>query len=380
MKNAMVSAFVGVLIVSGCTNDECQILPERFEASTTLSGCYEAPVSPVIVDGVTITMEPGTTITFARDTGLWFSGDATLIAVGTAEDPILLTGAEERRGFWAGVRFDSADGANRMDYVTVEYAGSTTAASDPDAAAIKMTSDSRSVVLSLSHCTLRESGGWGLWAEGGTTLPTFADNTLTTSTLGAASLDSTLVHQLDAATSYSGNTVDHVVVRASYVHENVTWGALDVPYRVEGALEISAVWTLSPGTTIVMGEAAQITISDDVAAMNAVGTAASPIVITGARASAGAWDAIVFDNTNNSSNVLEHVMLENGGGGDEQYDLAMIVAVSDSHGVTVDVSDCTLRGSAKYAIHLDVYADYNDDIESSNTFADNASGNVRYVE
>lgn len=170
------------------------------------------------------------------------------------------------------------------------------------------------------------------------------------------------------------------MVRASFVDQSVTWPALDVPYRLEGSLAVSAVWTLSPGTTIVMGESAQITVADDVAAMNAVGTSTNPILITGHEARAGAWDAIVFDTTNNSSNVFEHVTLEYGGGGVEQNDLAMIVAVSDSAGVTVDVSNCTLRGSAKFGIHLDFYADYNDDIESSNTFAENASGDVFFVE
>lgn len=201
MKNIFVFALAGIVSVYGCTEKECEILPSRFDVSTTLSGCYDAPVSPVIVDGVTITMEPGTVITFARDTGLLFSNDASLVAVGTAEETILLTGAQRERGFWSGVRFDSAESANRMDYVTVEYAGSTTAEGDPDAAAVKLSSDSRPVQLSLSNCTLRESEGWGLWAEGGTVLPTFADNILTANTLGAASLDSSFVHRLDGASS-----------------------------------------------------------------------------------------------------------------------------------------------------------------------------------
>lgn len=56
------------------------------------------------------------------------------------------------------------------------------------------------------------------------------------------------------------------------------------------------------------------------------------------------------------------------------------MAVSDSDGVTIDVSNCILRHSARHGIHLDFYADYNDDIESANTFSNNASGDVNIVE
>ncbi|MBU1413878.1 hypothetical protein KKC22_20375 [Myxococcota bacterium] len=383
MKKIILFLIAGVMALAGCDEEKegCKTLPAQFDASTTLSGCYNAPVSPVITDGVTITMEPGTQITFAQDTGLDFAGTASLVAVGTAAKPILLTGAQKQRGAWIGVHFDAAtSSANRMDYVTVEYAGSTTAENDPDAAAVKLTSDSSPVRLSLSHCTLRESQGWGLWVEGGTELPTFAANTLTANTLGAVNLDSALVQLLDDASSYAGNTQDRVLVRANQVGQNVTWPALDAPYYLEGSLMVESVWTLSPGTTMIMGPAAQITIAGDEAAMNAVGTTEEPIVITGHEATAGAWDAIVFDTTNNASNVLEYVTLEYGGGGEEQYDLAMIVAVSDSAGVTIDVANCILRDSLKYAIYLDSYASYNADIESGNTFSDNASGDVILVD
>jgi hypothetical protein len=44
--------------------------------------------------------------------------------------------------------------------------------------------------------------------------------------------------------------------------------------------------------------------------------------------------------------------------------------------VVLTVKDSTLRQSAQYGIWLGHWAQYNDDIESSNVFADNAGGNV----
>lgn len=54
----------------------------------------------------------------------------------------------------------------------------------------------------------------------------------------------------------------------------------------------------------------------------------------------------------------------------------MITATSDSHGVALSVKNSTIRHSAQYGIWLGGYAQYNDDIESSNTFEGNALGDV----
>ncbi|HGY09504.1 MAG TPA: hypothetical protein ENK37_05560, partial [Oceanithermus profundus] len=60
-----------------------------------------------------LTLEPGTTLEFAQDTGLYVSGHGALVAVGTAADKILFTGASKTRGYWNGVVFQSF--ANSFD-------------------------------------------------------------------------------------------------------------------------------------------------------------------------------------------------------------------------------------------------------------------------
>lgn len=136
------------------------------------------------------------------------------------------------------------------------------------------------------------------------------------------------------------------------------------------------MWTLAPGVTLLMAESSWISVAGDDSALSAVGTEQDPITISGAQAGSGFWDSLIFSGTLNSANTLEYVTVEGGGsttGGGEQ---GMIQAMSDSHGVVLTVENSTVRGSAQYGIWLGGYAQYNENIESSNTFADNTAGNV----
>lgn len=342
----------------------------------TLVGCYHVSQTPVIGDGVTLLLEPGVQMHFAAGTGLEFVQGQTLVAHGTPAEPILLTGDVAQRGFWKGLRFESTDNATgRLEYVTVEYAGSTTADNDPDSAAIKLTSDSRPVHMSLSHVTLRESQGWGLWVADSAWMM-FESNTLTANTLGPVSIGSSAAGLLDAKSSYKGNDVDLVRVRSNRLDTNPAWHSLDVPYLIAGTMHVDVPWYLAPGTEFVMGAGATIWVMGDTAAFNAVGTAAAPIVIAGLDPTPGSWNAIIFDGSNNTDNHLDFVTVRHGGGGTEQEDLAAIVATADSHGVTLSVTNSTITDSNRYGIWLSANATANSDIDTSNTFSGNASGDV----
>jgi hypothetical protein len=330
------------------------VLPTRFDQDYVLKkGCYLAQKTPVIGAAVRITMEPGVKVIFSESVGLGFSADQVLVAAGTASDPILLTGAEQRRGFWKGLGFDGTlKTDSRLDYVTVEYAGSTTAGNDKDAAGVKLTSDSRGVRLSLTHTTIRESQGWGLWMGGSAVVSAFESNVFTKNTLGPACLNSEVVGVLDDASTYTGNDRDQLVVKAYRLSKAATWAAIDVPYFLETGLGVEADWTIAPGATLIMAKEAGLTISGNAAALIANGTAAKPIRFTGAASQRGAWDGITFDGSNNTRNVLANATVEYGGDTTHDKDAACVKLTADSSGVQLKMSQTTLKESQGWGLYL----------------------------
>lgn len=369
----------GASPIDACANVEvlrgtCQELPERFDASTTLAaGCYHASSSPVLASGVTLTLAPGVTVIFAEGTGLDVSEDRALVAVGTAELPICLSGDVATRGSWDGVALGRTEGGpDQLEYVTVEYGGSTE--SDAEAAALKVVSDSREVSLAITHSTFRESGGYGIYLVGSAAPTAFEGNTFTANTLGPASVDSEVAGVLDAASRYDGNDVDEVVVRSDRISKNLGWAALDVPYHLRGNLTVDGAWTIAAPNTLIMSEGGWISVDGDDSALSAEGSAESPIVFTGAEKVRGFWDALRFNGTNNASNKLAFVTVEYGGSTASDADNAGIKATADSHGVTLALTNTTVRESEGFGLFLAGSATVTE--FAANTFVANGAGPV----
>lgn len=331
----------------------CVAFPERIDANYTVEkGCWLVLKTPTIAAAVTVTVKPGARLLFSAGTRLAFSADQVLSAVGTQSEPILFTGAGPARGFWKGLLFDGTANASTLEWVTVEYGGDT--AADADAANVKLTGDSRGVRVGFSHVTLRESEGFGLWLAGSAVLPTFTANTLTANTLGPLSLDAETVGRLDAASTFTGNGKDELEVRSYRLLTSATWVNPGVPYHLTADFASigAAKLTLSAGVKLIFPPEGALTISGDGAALITEGTAADPVVLTGETPARGAWEGVVFDNSNNTDNQLRYARVEYAGNTSSDAKAAGVVLRADSHGVQVKLDHLVVRESQGYGLRL----------------------------
>jgi len=322
------------------------------------------------------TLEAPNTVIMPAAVGISVSGDdAALTAVGTKDNPIVFTAESKTKGYWDVIVFDnSMNTNNKFDYVTVEYAGDTSSVADQ--AAVRASADEHGVTLSITNSTLRESNGYGLYLAGTAVLPNFGNNTFTQNTLGPVNVGFEAVAQLETSSTYTGNDVDQIRVREGNVAESTSWADLGAPYHLESSVHVLKVWTLNPGVTLLMAKDTWISVEGDDAGLHAVGTDTQPITISGVEKTAGYWHAILFDGSINPDNTLEYVTVEYGGsptGGGEE---GMITAASDSHGVSLQVKHCTIKDSGQWGIWLGKFAEVNSDIETINTFSNDAKGNV----
>lgn len=102
-------------------------------------------------------------------------------------------------------------------------------------------------------------------------------------------------------------------------------GTISTDTTLDGCYIVSDVVTIEGGkTTVTAGSTLQfednagLMVEGD-GRMSAVGTADNPILFTGTQQNAGWWKGILFRDTDNSENVLDHTVVEYGGGSSFQY-------------------------------------------------------------
>ena len=100
-------------------------LSGTLSANTTLyasNSPYRVGGNLTVPSGVTLTLEPGTTVQFAAGVGITVNG-GQLLAAGTPDSRIRFT-RQGTSGYWAGFSFNNARQSNVLAYVNVDYAGS----------------------------------------------------------------------------------------------------------------------------------------------------------------------------------------------------------------------------------------------------------------
>ncbi|MEP6655292.1 MAG: hypothetical protein ABJA82_18145 [Myxococcales bacterium] len=351
------------------TNNVNNVIAVRFRdttVDTTFKNAgipYLQEMSVTVSAPVTVTFAPGVDYRMAVDTQLevgWNGNAASIIANGTAANPILFGAASPTAGLWKSllighnVKSDSV-----LNWVTISGGGNGGPALD-----VHSTITLNNVIMTGNKTGLAADGA-GLGAT--STALTIAK------TMGPpATVDLTNATTLPKGT-YTGNTNDWIVIHggSDLTAGNATLPNLGVPYRIEGSPTTSgsSALTIEAGTNFLMGADSYLEIgwNGSQAKLTAVGTAAAPIVFKGVEDGVGYWKGLKIGSM--VSSKLTYVQVSNGGnvtgGGIELLRMG------------VDITNSKFSKSAGYGI-LKVRGDPTDYAAPStgNTFDMNVLGPV----
>jgi len=125
------------------------------------------------------------------------------------------------------------------------------------------------------------------------------------------------------------------------ITENITLNKPCYNIKTDIYVENAATLTITPGVTLKFSSGISLWVRSD-GALNAVGTAAAPIIFTGTEKTAGFWDGITLYNSNNSKNELKYATVEYGG--TEGANLSIDVETR------IKLSHSTIRHSSEYGV------------------------------
>ena len=135
---------------------------------------YQVHGTPNVRESSSLTIDAGVQMEFAADAGIFIEGNgSSLVAVGTANDNIVMTGVQEQKGFWRGIGLESNNVINEMTYVDISYGGGSGWTFINEAANIGLDNGSR---LLLTNSTISNSANYGLWMDREAELTTGSGN------------------------------------------------------------------------------------------------------------------------------------------------------------------------------------------------------------
>ena len=146
-------------------------IPYFFNDGLRLEGAYK------------VTIQAGCVFLFAANQEFEVAEDASIIAEGTAAEPIIFRGLEDEAAYWKGIRYKSTKEASVMRYCQVSGGGS-----DGDefyAADMSIWNDSR---LTMTNCSFSKSRHYGIALDGIEVLTNIAHGNITFATCASGNV------------------------------------------------------------------------------------------------------------------------------------------------------------------------------------------------
>lgn len=326
---------------------------------------------PYLVEGVMdiksdLVLEAGVRMEMLENSGLGVYENGTLSLDGTASKPVAIGGKEGNKGYWRGIHIETNSSKNVFTYAEISDAGSNYVYCCNTVATVFL----KGGKLAMSNTTLSNGAEYGLYADDGADLVNYSANKITTHDKFPTYMAAERYNEIDGtASSYTGNTRDFLGIFNSDVDDESAWSKNDVPYFIEGVLDVKEPLTIAPGAEVVFEESAGLGVYDQ-GALTAIGTASERIIFRGFENTTGYWRGI-HTETNSSKNEIAYADIRNGGS-NYVYCCNNIAALIVKDG-QMTLTNSSVVGSGGCGVFVRASATLT---ESDNTFADNTDGDI----
>jgi hypothetical protein len=348
-------------------------IDEDVTTDTTLrEGCTYTLAGEIdVVEGATLTVEPGVTVE-AEEASRLLVYDGALVAKGTEEDPIEFRGTSATREHWKGIVVESDAEANALEHVAVSDAGRYNSFYKANLA-IGSRNPAR---MTVRNCEFTNSAAAGVRVEKEGTLTGFGNNRFADNQGPPLDVIATQLGVLEGTSTFEDD--GNVVVRwrpEMAIETDATWSAMEVPYRVGVGsydfLPLEATVEVEPGARLEFVSGRGLYVG--AGALVAVGKSENPIEFVGTKDELGAWMGIVVESEDDA-NELDEVLLSDAGAYSGYVEGNLVVGPRNPGRMTVRNS--TISDSASWGIRL-----VNGQLDSgNNVYKNNAEGGLKLPE
>jgi hypothetical protein len=209
-----------------------------------------------VQDGVTLTIEAGVKVECDTDTWIWIEYGKLVIA-GTEKEPVIFTSSNKSPapGDWVGLGFREKTAAGTsIDHMQMEYAGSK---ASNGVGAIHLEGMRQAGRISITNSKITKSAQFGIVTEDNGGFAKFENNTLADNKSGSLNVQAETLNSIGGGNKFGGD----IHVKDSHVDESGRWPVVDVPYQIDGNLNIG---NESKATTVTLPEKGLIKLAQGI--------------------------------------------------------------------------------------------------------------------
>ncbi|MBW3466726.1 PKD domain-containing protein [Arthrospiribacter ruber] len=255
-----------------------------------------------------ITVLPGVEIEMTEGSGFNVEANSFLNMEGTEEEPILVYGAENTKGFWSSIRWASGSSNNKMIHVHLSDGGRNR---NNDRGMITFANNGS---LHMEDCRLSNSRNAALeigivTSRSGLDIThlnnDYKDNERAVFATAAN------FHFLDGGSDYSGNELNYIdsqLKQGTVPSGDQAWQKLNVPYQA-GSIAVDGVLVIEAGAEIHMNNNSDIRVANGT--LRVEGSEDDPVIIRAIDEGARKWRGIYI--TSSGNNAISHAELRETG-------------------------------------------------------------------
>ncbi|MEN8230730.1 MAG: right-handed parallel beta-helix repeat-containing protein [Bacteroidota bacterium] len=359
-----------VILSAGNHPDSLEIIDKTLEVlpSPFIKHCDDIDGDEVWEEGMhlircnidingSLTISPGAEVYFEEKKLLEINGK--LIAQGTYDKPIKFLPANNSTtpGSWGYIYFTSTASAESvMDYCEVKYGGNAGYNSYPnweyytDFGVIHL----EECEISIENTIIEGAANFGISLSENAKFLSFENNTFLNNTSNPIRFYGAAVESIGNTSTFVGEK-DIIIAGDEYFspEQDITWYAQDVPYYIDGSINLSTKvnLTIEAGTVVELENNGSMNVGYFRAtsgSLTAIGTEAEPVVFTSAKdeKNRGDWSGLMISD----NSVLEHCIIEYAGA---KYTVSGYQRALQVQGSGAVVNQCTIQECSRYGIDMD---------------------------
>ncbi len=273
--------------------------------------CYYLIDTVTMTEQAQLSIEQGVTVIANANAGIVVADNASIYAQGTQAKPVSFKGLAPIAGAWSGIAINSTNPMQQLNHVAIE------------------------------------SANIGVDVSTGAQLGSFANNTLSHTGVAAVRIPSNAIDSLGDGLVFNNNPGGIRLHADKVTNENpLTLTAQATHYSIGRLLIVDGDLVLEPGVELRFAADTLMYVSQN-GSVNAVGSQAQPIAISGVDPRAGFWNGIQWVSSTSTKNRLSYVTVEHAGGDPARSGNLVI----EGSGVNLAIDNSMIANSAGYGIY-----------------------------